>query len=639
MFNSSCCHKWLLSLHCLIDAQSESDLLTSVIQREEKRNNLFEIQFSTVLCVGLPKAGKTSFCNLLMGKGTQVVSSGNTHTIYIKKSSPSTPDKESKWKEINSDELLGIIHQLNHYKTSSLHVKNNKEQGIINDGEKWEVLLLLDYNIPSSALGLLQPSVVTFVTYKMLGGDFSFDNPCAFIKSENKFPKFVKKILASSCVTRESKFDELKISDECGDTRTSYTVFVGIMNDSASSGSYEKEKDVINRGLHAVKEHINCSSREFPLSFWYEGKDTYLYLVNLAEQKEQSIENLRKGLDRDIAQNSAHKMPIIWVLFYFKLCKLCFETKQSYAYYSVVFEDLWKAGCNNYSENEFKLALHFFHELGVLFYFDTVKGLKDYIFIDCLWIFEKLNYLLSGFEDSKHDYVAKEVLKHEGLLQSKIIKQIKFEGPGNMKLQTFVNLLKHLKYVAPLNQNDYFMPSILEVYKSSLDICKHYGSVQSTPLLVTFSSGSLHPSVFCYLAAYMMKTNKWEELKFKKQQHTFKDLIIFSIGIEQYVCISDKTFFLEIRLHSNSKSNVNWHNSMYKFIQQALGVVCHNLQLSAKDCKYGFLCHSCEVGEEDHMMVVEEYKDNCAYCCKGNKTKKLSTSHIVWFEVRYVCML
>ena len=589
-----------------------------------------------------------------MGKGTQVVSSGNTHTIFIKKSSPSAPGKESKWKEINSDEVLGIIDQLNHYKASSRDSKQrtkqvqgiiNKEQRIINDGEKWEVLLLLDYNIPLSALGLLQPSVVTFVTYKMLGGDFSFDNPSTFLKSENKFPKFVKELLASRCITRESKFDELKISDECGDTRTSYTVFVGIMNNSASSGSYEKEKHVINRSLHAVKKRINCSSCEFPLSFWYEGKDTYLHLVNLAEQKEQTIENLRKGLDKEITQNSAHKMPITWVLFYFKLCKLCVETKQSYAYYNDVFEDLWKAGCSNYIENEFKLALHFFHELGVLFYFDTVEGLKDYIFINCLWIFEKLDYLLSGFEDSKHDYDAKEVLKHEGLLQSKIIKQIKFEGPGNMKLQTFVNLLKHFKYIAPLNQNEYFMPSILEVYKSNLDISKHYGNLQYNPLLVTFSSGSLHPSIFCYLAAYMMKTNKWgetnkwdRELKFKKQQHIFKDLIIFSIGVEQYVCISDKTFFLEVRLHSNSKSNVNWHNSMYKFIQHALDVVCRDLPLSAKDCKYGFLCRSCEVGAEDHMMVVEEYKDSCAYCCKSNKTKKLSKSHIVWFEVCYICV-
>ena len=623
-------------MNCFTDEQSETQrLLTSIIQREENRNGLLEICFSTVLCVGLPKTGKTSFCNLLMDKGTESVSSGDTQMIFIKKSSSSSPDKESKWKEINPEELTRIIDELSHYKANSI---NNKKQGIKNDKEKWEVLLLLDYNVPSSALSLLQPSVVTFVTYKMLGGDFSFTNSdaCTFIKSENKFTKFVKELLACSCIRRESKFNELKISEECGDSRTFYMVFVGILNGSSSSECYEKEKNIINRSLHIVKKHINCSSREFPLSFWYVNRDTYLHLVNLAEEKEYSIENLRKGLDKEISQSIAHKLPITWILFYFMLCKLCSESKTSYVSYNVVFQTLWKGGCKN--EKELKLALQFFHNLGVLFYFDTVEGLKDYVFIDCTWIFEKLKYLLSDFEDSKHDYDAKEVLRHEGLLQSKLIKQIKFEGPGNIKLHTFVNLLKHLKYIAPLNQGDYFMPSKLEFCKDYLEIFKQYGSLQFKPLLVTFSSGSLHRSVFCFLAAYMMKTDKWEELKFKKQQHTFQDLIIFSIGVEQYVCIRDKIFFLEINLLSNTKSNFNWHYSLFKFIQHALDIVCQNLQLSSRDCKYGFLCRSCDDGVEDHMMVVEEYKDNCAYCCKINKTKKLSTNYTVWFEVCYIHM-
>ena len=576
-----------------------------------------------------------------MGKGTQIVPSGDTQMIFIKKSSSSTPDKQSKWKEINTEELIKIIDELNHYKS----FKNNKKQGIINDGVQWKVLVLLDYNVPSSALSLLQPSVVTFVTYKMLGGDFSFTNSdaCTFIKSENDFTKFVKELLACSCIKRESKFNELKISEECGDSRTSYMVFVGILNGSSSSECYEKEKDVVNRSLHIIKKHINCSSSEFPLSIWYTNSDDHLHLVNLAEEKEQSIENLRKGLDEEISQNSPYKLPITWILFYFMLCKLFCENKTSYAYYNynIVFQTLWKEKCKNCNENEFKLALQFFHNLGVLFYFDTVEGLKDYVFINCIWVFDKLKNLLSDFKDSKHDYDAKEVFKHEGLLKSRLIKQIDFEGgPGNIKLHTFVNLLRHLKHIAPLSQSKYFMPSKLEFYKGDPDILKQYGSVESKPLLVTFSSGSLHRSVFCFLAAYMMKTEYWEELKIKKQQHTFQDLIIFSIGVEQYVCMRDKIFYLEINLHNNSKSSsINWHISLFRFIQHALNIVCQDLQLSSSDCKYGFLCRDCDDGANNHMMMLEKHKDNyCARCCKINKPKELSTdySYTVWFEVCYI---
>ena len=618
----------LLYLTDLPKETQETQLLTATIKKAEKSHSLFKIRFSTVLCIGLPGAGKTSFCNLLMNKSNQVTTPGNTCTIYIKRPTPNASHEEPEWTEINAKELVEIIDQLNSYKENSLC---NKREGIINPDEKWDVLFLLDGNIPSSALSLLPPSLVTFVTYKMLGRDFSFTDPCIFIKSGN-FPKFVKELLSCSCVRRNSKFHELEISDECG---ISYTVFVATYTDSSSQQSYENELGVVNGALHNVKSHINCSYGEFPLSFWYLDKKTYLHQVNLSDQKGLSIEKIRKRLDSVIAKNSAYKIPITWILFYFKLYQLCLTNK--FAYYNTVFE-LWKTECSNYSENEFKLALNFFHHLGMLFYFDTVKGLENYVFTDCLWLFEKLNYLLSDFEDNKLDYDAREALKHTGLLQSKMIKQIEFEGPGKMKLQAFINLLTHLKYMAPLNQHDYFMPSILEFYKSNTDILKSYGEPHPQPLLVTFSSGSLHRNFFCFLAAYIIETKKWQELNIKKQQHTFKDLIIFSIDVEKYVSIIDKIFFLEIKLFNTL--NETWHNSAFKFIEHAVNVVCNELQLSIEDCKYGFLCHNCEDSFGDHMMVVEDFKDKHACCCKINKSKRLSADHTVWFlEVCYPCVM
>jgi len=578
-----------------------------------------------------------------MDKSTQAVPHGNTHSIFIKMPSANAPHEKPKWTEITSEKLIEIIDQLSNYKASPLLAKDDKQPGIINCDEKWDILILLDCNIPSSALCLLQPSVVTFVTYKMLGQDFQFSEASKFVESRNSYPRFVEELLSCSCVKRDSKFHELKTSNDCVDDRTSYTVFVGILDGSSSPDSYTKEAAVINNSLHIVEERINCSpDDEFPLSFWYVDGDTYLHLINLVDQKKQNIGKIRCSLDDEVAQSTAHKMPITWIIFYFKLYKLCLENKRSYAYYTEVFEKLWKAECNNYNENELKLALCFFHHLGVLFYFDSVEGMKDYIFTDCLWIFEKLQYLLSDFEDSQRDHNAKKTLKNEGHLLSKMIKHIIFEGPGEMKLQTFINVLNHLKYIAPLKQNDYFIPSILESHGSNPDVFKHYGHPQLHPLLITFSSGSLHRSVFCFLGAYMIQNlpKRWSRLKFKKRQHTFKDLITFSIDVDQYMCIIDKIFFLEIKLYSKfTNCSVYLHNSVFKFIENAMDAVCNELQLTPSDCKYGFICHECEVDSDDHMMIVKDYKDDNAYCCKTNDSKKLSNDHTVWFsEVCYKCI-
>ena len=595
------------------------DLSYSDLQKTEKLNLQFEIQFSVVLCIGLPEAGKTSFCNLLMNKECQAPS-GNACTMFIKRPNQNASDAESKWTEINNEELTKIIDELNRYKKNSLHSKDAKEGRVINSTEKWDVLVLLDCCIPLSALCLLHRSTITFVTYRMFGQNVPFSNSCEFLKNGDDFSKFVKELLSSSCTKRHS---DAKASVESGDDKASYIVFVGLFKDSSMLNFYKKEAGVVNDGILAIKEYINRFSNSFPLSIWYVKRNYHLHLVHLTNQKEETIASIRENLEKVIAQNTSHKISFTWILFYFKLLKFYFNSK--YAFYNDAFEKIWKAECKNFDESEFKSSLNFFHQLGALFYFDDVEGLKKYLFIDCLWIFEKLNYILYNFEDDKLDYDAKEVLKCEGLLLYRMIKHIKFEGPGEMNLQTFVSLLKHLKFIAPVN-NDYFIPSILDCYNDNTSIFEKYGSPHPHPLLITFSSGSLHRSFFCYLAAYMMQS---KEQKIKKQQPIFRDLVIFSIDIDQYICIRDKIFFLEVKLYS--KSNISCHNKAFKFIKDAVEDACNNLELSADDCKYGFLCYLCKGG---HVMVAqEEGAEIYAWCCNSGKLERLSSDYTVWFQV------
>ena len=582
-----------------------------------------------------------------MEKGTQVASPGNTHTFFIKKPSCHHlhhENEETKWMEINSENLVKIMDQISRYK-----VRSNKQPGIINCNEKWEVLLLLDYNIPLSALSLLPPSVVTFVTYKMLGRDFAFSDPNKFIESRNCFSDFVKELLSCSCFKKDSEYSELEVPGEHGADKMCCAAFVGVLDGTSPKKSYEMEATVINDSLKIIKEHMNCPLDEFPISFWYvNDDDTYLHLVNLADTKDKNIAKIRNSLDDVVTQSSAYKMPITWVILLFKVYQLCLENKKSYMYYTEVLK-LWKA--ESYNEGELKLALKFFHHVGMLFYYDTVDGMQDYVFTDCLWILKELKYLLSDYQDSKCDLDAKKVLKYDGQLKSKMIKQIKFDGPGHMKLQTFINLLRHLKYIAPLGKSDYFMPSILESHEGNPSIFERYGTAQSHPMLITFSSGSLHRSVFCFLAAYIMKNlpEKWSRLKYKKYQHTFSDLITFSIEVGHYVCIIDKIFFLEVKLYSKpNSSNNNWHNSVFVSIKKALCAVCKELQLPHSECKYGFLCCNNECKDEtdgnivmDHMMMVKEFKDDkdaSACCCKTNESSKLSAKHTVWFLEVCLCV-
>ena len=594
-----------------------------------------------MLCTGLAKTGKTSFCNLLMDKTEPSASppSGNFHTIFIKKSANHTSPEKVKWREINLEELNKLIDELSLKKLGSLH----------NPDETWDVLFLLDISVPTPALCLLQNSVVTFVTYKMVGENFELNDPYKFIKDEKRYSKFIKEFLSSICfgkkAAKKSEFPELEVDTSY---RKFYTVFVGILDGSSSEESYAKEAKVVNESLYIMKEHINCTIKDFPLSVWYtQDNNQYLHLVDVTNHKEKHFEKVKSGLEDIVAKNSTYKVPLSWMLLNFKIQKFCIVHKTSFIEYTDVYEKLWRNECSNSDENELKLALRFFQSVDALFYFHSVEGMDNFVITDFSWIFDNLKYL-HGAKDStyQYDYNARLVLKYEGELMSSMIEEIKSEHLGKVKLKDFVKLLEHLRFIAPVNQGNYFIPSILDSHEG-YNVFGHYGEQKSNSLLITFSSGSLHRSVFCYLAAHISDNlpPNWSKPKYdesRKHRHTFKDLVTFCVNMNNYiyhVCILDKIFFLEIRIYSKSESQcpTDLHYTTFDFIEKSLKTVCVNLQLHGDNYKYGFLCCKCECELKQHLMVIRDVKETSAYCSKTDELEVLEENHTVWFyKVSYM---
>ena len=287
------------------------------------------------------------------------------------------------------------------------------------------------------------------------------------------------------------------------------------------------------------------------------------------------------------------------------------NNKSYFIEYTVVYEQLWRVECRKSSEDELKLALKFFHSVGALFYFHSIKGMDNFIVTDVCWIFDNLKHLHNTKDSTyQYDYNAKLVLKHEGELMSSMIEEIKCDHLGKVKLKDFVNLLEYLKFIAPL--------------------------------LITFSSGSLHRSVFCYLVAHISGNlpHNWSKPTFdegRKRQHTFKDLTTFCVNANNYVChvcILDKIFFLEIRIYSNSKNDFPavLHHTIFDFIEKSLKIVCVNLKLPLNDYKYGFLCCKCDCEVNQHLMVIKNSDDmTSAYCSKTDELEVLNKNQTMWF--------
>jgi len=576
------------------------------------------MRFSTVLCTGLERTGKTSFCNLLMEKTVLSTPPGNFHTIFIKRSTKKT---ENKWTEINSEKLDKLINELS-------RCKQNPDPC-----EIWDVLLLLDIAVSTPTSCLLQRSVVTFVTYKMLGEYFESDSN-EFMKKH--FSKFLKEFLSSSCaeIKNNSEFSKLRKK------KRFHISFVGIHNGTCSEESYANEAEVVNESIGILKEHINCPNGEFTLPIW-DINNQYLHLVNLKEQKGEHFKNIKTNLENIIANNSIHEVPLSWMLLYLKIQKFCIENGTNYVECDVVREKLWKKECCGFDENDLIYVLNFFHNLDALFYYDSVEGVKNFVFTDCHWIFASLKHLYKHKDKIHYDSIAKLSLKYDGELLSSIIEDIKIDPLGKVEFKYFLELLKHLKFIAPVSKNNYFMPSILDSHESYKTA--HYGIQIFESLSITFSTGSLHRSVFCLLAAYMIDKSppNWSHLKYHertKRRHTFKDLITFSViinGYECYVCIVDKIFFLEIQIYSKSSGvcPADLHCIVLEFIKNSLKAVCGD------GYKLGFLCHKCEGQPKQHLTVVTEFHgSSITVCCSktGHLEVLKENSYTRWFPPK-VC--
>ena len=498
----------------------------------------------------------------------------------------------------------------------------------MNSEDLWDVLVLLDISVPPSALHFLQPSVVTFFTYRMMGRDDLCPLSC----------RCIKELLSSVCFEKETRFKELEIAEKNKKyKKTFYTAFIGTHDGSKSQlKQYTKEADKLDETLHLIHDQIRCSYQELTFSVWYKKRnenngDQLLHVININDKQDKNVSMIKNDINEIIYKKPAHKLPFTWVWLYFRIKKLCFERNEFFAFYEEVHK-IWKLEfCG--SENELQLILQFFHYCGVLFYFES---LNDYVFIDCRWLFACLNYLTSDdIEDRQLDYGAKETLKQEGLLKSTMIDEIKFEvAPDKIELDSFINLLADLNYIAPVNK-DYFFPQILKYHE--VNVLDVYGNSHVHPLFVTFSSGLLHPSMFCHLAAHILTTmpKKWPKLTCHQQmQHTYKDLITFSLDPHSYICFINENFHLRIQICNKPEHNYNSSlpNSVFKIILKALKEVCEKLCLSFDTIRYGFLCSNCGEKSEKHMMIVDHVEGQSALCCKTNNLMDLSDRHIAWFS-------
>ena len=428
--------------------------------------------------------------------------------------------------------------------------------------------------------------------------------------------------------------------------------------------TYNEEVDRINE---EVKKLINVIKDKGVLKFQcklYNENCVHVIPVDntISREKDikceisETIENIRKHCNTILRSKPQYEIPIAWFILELELRnndKVCISLTK--------VKDICDRIMPPHRQiklEEIREILKFYHSFGMLLYFSEVDGMNNYVITDPQWLFLNLSkIIMCKFVNNANDIYDADVIEEmdKGICSLELLKRLDLNLQG-IELESFVNLLIHLKVIAPvMAENVYLMPTILppcndryifterecgEPAAYTFDgqcICQ-----EVKPLLIEFTSGTIPRGLFGFLVVQLLQDNPNTYELYGKNDHNIlrrcSDLLCFYVKPCSYVSLRDKIFYLELQVRVIGKES-SYHYKAQTIITDSLKKVCNEFSWQFNDCHYGFLC--CEHREDlqdDHLTLLPTnppYRDKIpkhATCCKQKPTN-LSNVHTIWFEV------
>ena len=446
----------------------------------------------------------------------------------------------------------------------------------------------------------------------------------------------------------------------------SYLSFIGshideALADKSNEDTVRKIDDslgimVADAGLHHV---------------WMKIHSNYDYLIpvnSLASEGDNqygtynSVEKIRKNLYNEIVKQEIYNVPIVWLLLELEIRKKC--EKQTFITYPEIVHLCEKHNLIE-KEDDIKNGLRFHHLFGVLLYFDEVPQLCDYVFTDYHWLFSNLTEIVyQSYINYNHDNAnAVRNFQQKGFFTESVLDKckLKFKHHNEFSKEIeidlkkgFVELLRHLRIIAPLTQEDnsviYFMPSLLTTcnFGSNQHDLSHDFMPENTvicdkvePLLIQFKldnkidgCGCFPRGAFsCLIVELLQDTSTWDLYWLRNKKRVFENLVTLLNKHDcHYVTLIDRILYLEVIIlqgKGNNSNSMHFHK-IKRTLDIALEQIGFKLNFEKFVLTYSFICHDC-LSNGEHNFLKETSKDilTCSYSHMTRKTDK----HTLWNEV------
>ena len=411
-------------------------------------------------------------------------------------------------------------------------------------------------------------------------------------------------------------------------------------------------KDKLQEKLDTAEEIIHDVLRDCPAISVIErdgGKKVYPIASKCDKETNETVshrkevaQEIRTAIESMSKMNINKVVPVSWLLFQYEI-KL----------HSVPW--IWRSECEQIAKKcyidkrDVNAALQFFHELGILLYYQDEekhnekkkeKLLGYVVFSDPQWLFAQLTKLI----ELKYDPSCKaaESNKKGGFLKE-FLKEIygeEFHSSTKeiLHYDYIINLFVHLNIMARLSDatEQYFMPALLNPFLNKIPIDITFGTQVPTTLYVKFSNGYFPRGVFCCLIALCIKQCKNWTLR---PNAAYKDLVVFQIDSkEEYLILFDKIHYISVEIHHKEKLTQDNHQVLCHTLYQNLKEVCNTIHLNG-EFMFGFLCKEPNCEKIAYVQMQYPCCPKTLVCSVCEHKSTMTHDQLKWFvppEVMYI---
>ena len=371
-----------------------------------------------------------------------------------------------------------------------------------------------------------------------------------------------------------------------------------------------------------------------------------IFEVNAAKPKKED-KNIASALRKTISHSTqvnevdkdkekeAYPIPVAWYVLQIVLEEVA---KRSEREIFSITECEKVAKELSFGPDEMKAALKFFDTLNIFFYKEDI--LPDVVFIssqvplNCVTELVKKRYQL--LEESKNPsdvctptYEMWLQFRDQARITLKLLQDEVFKSHyecGIFTEEKFLNMLKEVLIVAPIDESLYFCPSLLEMVK----VDEFLKAKDMVTRVVHFPGGYAPPGVFCCAVCYLVSKANW---KIREKDIVARNQITFAVN-GRIVTFIDKLQYLAVSITQKDVKP-----QLCKEINQSISEATeHALTTTHKETTLfglSFLC-PCTDHKAMHPAAVEEEDGDLNLVCSKEHliSGTLSAEEKTWLDTQ-----